>query len=216
MTSDRRVSRSCSGRRPAKTASRICQVGCDGGSQVSRGCDVSRSLEPDSWLARTEGCLRHAVLRETGEEPFEGPLPILIVNRSCTLFLQDFATMDPQDVVDTTDRRTLSEEGKFRLGVLAELNVLVRCADDICLAQELVRDELPRPSSNSERDAAVVDGKGFGQAPHVANSPLGWRCVQIAHVVDDFCFQRGSLSSDSSVGDVEVLKKNATPGLGGT
>ena len=53
------------------------------GSQVCRSCDVSRSLEPDSWLARTEGCLRHAVLRETQEEPFEGPLPDLIVDR-CT------------------------------------------------------------------------------------------------------------------------------------
>ena len=48
---------------------------------MSPGCDVSRSLEPDSVLARTEGCLRDAVLRETGEEPFEGPLPNFIVNR---------------------------------------------------------------------------------------------------------------------------------------
>ena len=83
----------------------------------------------------------------------------------------------------------------------------MHCADDICLAQELVRDKLPRPNSDSERDAAVGDCRGFGQAPHVANYPLGWRCIQIFHVVDDFCFQRVSLSSESSVGDVEVLER---------
>ena len=46
MTSDRRVSRSWSRRRPAKTASRIMPR--VRGFQMSRGCDVSRSLEPDS------------------------------------------------------------------------------------------------------------------------------------------------------------------------
>ena len=48
-------------------------------------------------------------------------------------------------------------EGELCLWILAELNALVHCADDICLAQELVRDELPRPNSDSERDAAVRD-----------------------------------------------------------
>ena len=70
---------------------------------MSRSSDVSRSLEPDSRLACTEGCLRHAVHRETGEGPFEGPLPNFTVNRHCTLFLQDFVAMNSQDVVDTTD-----------------------------------------------------------------------------------------------------------------
>ena len=59
------------------------------GSHMNRSSDVSRSFEPDSRLARTEGCLRHAVLRETGEEPFEGPLPNFIVNQRCTVVLQD-------------------------------------------------------------------------------------------------------------------------------
>ena len=47
------------------------RFGCDESSQVCRGNDVSRSLEPNSGLACTEGCLCRAVLRETREEPFE-------------------------------------------------------------------------------------------------------------------------------------------------
>ena len=69
-------------------------------------------------------------------------------------------------------------------------------ADDICLAQELVRDELPRPNSDSERDAAVGDCRSFGQAPEVANFPFR-----------RFCFQWVPLRSDPGVGDVEVLQK---------
>ena len=83
---------------------------------MSRSSDVSRSLEPDSRLARTEGCLRHAVLREIGEVPFEGPLPNFIVNRRCTSFLQDFVTMNSQDVVDTTDHQTLPEKANSVCG----------------------------------------------------------------------------------------------------
>ena len=60
--------------------------------------------------------------------------------------------MNPQDVVDA---QTLSKEGELCLRILAELDAFVRCTDDTCLAQELVRDELPRPNSNSECDATV-------------------------------------------------------------
>ena len=61
---------------------------------MSRGSDVSRSLEPNSGLACAEGHLCHAVLCETGEEPFEGSLPKNIVDRRCTLFLQDCAAVN--------------------------------------------------------------------------------------------------------------------------
>ena len=37
--------------------------------------------------------------------------------------------MNPQDVVDTADSQTLSEEGELRLRVLAEF---VHVADDFC------------------------------------------------------------------------------------
>ena len=52
--------------------------------------------------------------------------------------------MNPQDVVDTADPQTLPEERERELclRILAELNALVHGADDICLAQELVADEL--------------------------------------------------------------------------
>ena len=46
-------------------------------------------------------------------------------------------------------------------------------SDDVCLAQELVRDELPRSNSDSNCDATVGNCGGFGHAPHVTNSPLG-------------------------------------------
>ena len=50
--------------------------------------------------------------------------------------------MNPQDVVGTADPQTLPEERELCLRILAELNALVHGADDICLAQELVADEL--------------------------------------------------------------------------
>ena len=97
--------------------------------------------------------------------------------------------VNSQDVVDMADAQTFSEEGELCLRILAKLDALVRCADDICLAQELVRDELPRPDSNSECDATGVNCEGFGQAPDVANFPLRRCCVQVVHEVDDFRFQ---------------------------
>ena len=79
-------------------------------------------------------------------------------------------------------------------------------SDDVCLAQELVRDELPRSNSDSESHATVSNCGGFGHFRHVANSPLRKRCVQIIHVVDDFCFQWVPLRSDSGDDD-EVLQQ---------
>ena len=160
---------------------------------MCRSSGVSRSLEPNPGLACIEGCVRHAVLRETREEPFERPLPDLIVN--------------PQDVVVTADAQTFPKEGELCLRILAKLDERVHCADDICLAQELVRDELRRPDSNCECVAAGGRCGSFGQAPGLANFPLRRCCVQVVHVVDDFRFQWVPLSSDSSIGKVEVLKK---------
>ena len=156
---------------------------------VCRSSDVPRPLEPKSGLACTEGCLCCAVLCETREEPFERPLPDFVMDRCRTLFLQDRVAVNPQDMGDTADSQTLSEEGELCLRILAKLDAFVHGSDDIRLAQELVRDELPRPNGNSEYDATVSDCRGFGQAPHVADSPLGWRCIQTIHVVDDFRFQ---------------------------
>ena len=167
-----------------------CAV-CDESSQVCKSSNVSRSCEPNSGLACAEGRLRHAVLCEAQEEPFERPLPHLVADLCSTLFLQDCVAVNPQDVVDTADsrlsrRRANTVSGSWQKLDLAELDAFVHCSDDICLAQELVRDELPRPNSDSECDATVGNCRGSGQAPHVADSPLGWRCIQMIHVVDDF------------------------------
>ena len=52
---------------------------------------MSRALlNPIADWPRAGGRLRHAVLRETGEELIKGPLPNFIVDRRCTSFLQDF------------------------------------------------------------------------------------------------------------------------------
>ena len=64
------------------------------------------------------------------------------------------------------------------------------------------RDPTATPSVMSN----ISDCRGFGQAPHVADSPLGWRCLQVVHVVSDCCFQWVPLRSDSGVGDVECLQ----------
>ena len=61
------------------------RFGCDESSQVCRSSDVSRSLEPNSGLACTEGCLCRAVLREARGEPIERPLPDLVVDRCGTV-----------------------------------------------------------------------------------------------------------------------------------
>ena len=50
--------------------------------------------------------------------------------------------VNPQDVVDAADSQTFSKDGEFCLRVLAKLDALVHCSDDIRLAQELVRGEL--------------------------------------------------------------------------
>ena len=79
--------------------------------------------------------------------------PISSWTAAAFLFLQDCVAVNSQDVVDTADAQTLSKEAELRLRILAELDALVHCAEDICLAQELVADELPRPDSNAECDA---------------------------------------------------------------
>ena len=64
-------------------------------------------------------------------------------DRCPILFLQDCVAVNPQDAVDTANSQTFSKEGELCPWVLAELDAFVQCSDDICLAQQLVRDELP-------------------------------------------------------------------------
>ena len=76
---------------------------------MCRSSDVSRSFETNSGLACAEGRLRHAVLCEAWEEPFERPLPDLVVDLCSTLFLQDCGAVNPQGAVDTANSQTFSE-----------------------------------------------------------------------------------------------------------
>ena len=84
------------------------RIGCDESSPVCRSRDVSRSCVPYFRLACAERCLRHTVLRETREEPFERTVPNLVVDLCSTLFLQDCVAVNPLDVVDTANSQTLS------------------------------------------------------------------------------------------------------------
>ena len=84
--------------------------------------------------SRAEG-LCHAVHCETQEEPFERPLSDLVVDLCSPLFLEDCVAVNPQDVVDTADSQTLPKEGELCLRIVAELNVLVHCTDDVCLVR---------------------------------------------------------------------------------
>ena len=104
---------------------------------------------PESGLACTECRLRHTVIRETWEEPFERPLPNPVVDFCSPLFLKNCVAVYSQDVVDAADSHDLSEEGNFRLRVLAELDASVHCSTDVSFAQELVREVLSRSDSES-------------------------------------------------------------------
>ena len=86
--------------------------------------------------------------------------------------------MYSQDVVAAANSHTLSEEGKLRLRVLGELDAFVHYSDDICLAQEQVRDELPDSGGDSECDASSGNCGDFDYVLHVADSPLGWRSIR--------------------------------------
>ena len=110
-------------------------MGCDESFQEGRSSDVPCSFEPNSGLAGAESCLCHAVLRETWEEPFERPLPNLIVDGCRPLFLHGCVAVNPQDMVDTTDAQTFFTEGELCLRILAELDALVHCpgTPQLCL-----------------------------------------------------------------------------------
>ena len=116
---------------------------------MSVACVILSSVKPGKGRSRD--------LRETWKEPFERPLPNLVVDFCSELFLKDGVAVKPQDVVDAAIPQTLLDEGELRLRVLAELDAFVHCSDDLCLAQEPVRDVLSRPNSYSEGGAAVGD-----------------------------------------------------------
>ena len=142
------------------------------------------------WPALSVACVILSFVRP-GKRPFKRPLPNFVADFCSPLFLEDGMAVHSQ-VVDAAHSHTLSEEGKFRLWVLAELDAIVHCSNDVCFAQELVRYVLSRSDSDSECDASRGSCGDFGHVLHVADPPLKSRCIQVVHVVDDFCFSGGS------------------------
>ena len=76
-------------------------------------------------------------------QPFERPVPKLVVHFSSPLFPKDCVAVYSQDVVGAADSQTLQEEGELRLRVLAKLNATLlvtsvfcgfRCAPTLALA----------------------------------------------------------------------------------
>ena len=159
---------------------------------------------PDSC---TERRLRHTVLHETREEPFERPLSNLIVYLCSSLFLKDCVAVYSQDVVDAVNSHTLSEDGKFRLRVLAKLIAFVHCSNDVYLAEELVRNVLSRSNSDSECDASSGNCAELGLVLHVTDPPLKKRCIEVVLAVDDFCFLVVALRYNFGVGGVKFLQE---------
>ena len=84
---------------------------------VSTGGDVCRVLKrwSDGWM----------------RPPVRAPYKRAVVN----VLLPQFSEFISQ---------TLLEEGELCLRILAKLDALVHCTDDVCVAQELVRHKLPR------------------------------------------------------------------------
>ena len=130
MTAVRRVSRWCSGRRPAQTASWISAWMRGLAAAWSR--NVTRSFVPDS---SAECCLRQTVLRESSKEALERPLPNLFEDFSSPFLLQDRVAVHSQDVVDAANSH---------------------CSNDIRLGRELIRYVLSRSDSHSKCYATSV------------------------------------------------------------
>ena len=162
---------------------------------------------PDSGLTSTERCLRHTVLRETREEPFERPLPKLVVD----FHSPDCVATNSLGVVGAANSQTLSEEGKFRLRVLAELNTFVHRTDGVCRGQELIHDALSGSATPRVISSRVtVDILAMFWTSRILHS--GGAATRSFTFFDDFCFQWVPLRSDSSVGDTEILQKRQHQG----
>ena len=187
MTSERRVSRICSGRRTAQTASRIIPwmrgLAAVRAPKMYRNSDVSRSFVPDSGLSSTERGLRHAVLREIREEAFERPLP-----EPRRGFLQP--TVVPEGFVWPSTRRMWLIRLTPRLSrrransvcvILAELNAFRALLE---MTSALLRSwsvmDYRDPTATPSVMLPSVNYGNFGQAPDVAYFPLRRCCVQVS------------------------------------
>ena len=141
---------------------------------------VWRSFVPDSGLASTECRLRHTVLRETWEEPFERPLSNLVVDFCSPLFLKDCVAVYCQDVVWQSWTRS-------------------------CIA----RMTSALPKSWSAMHCRSLTETPSVRLPAVTVETLAMFCTSPSRgaAADVFCFLRVPLRSDFCVGQVEFQQE---------
>ena len=134
---------------------------------------MAAESQPEMRLVSSPGCAvwraGTATSRAIPDWPAVGvacTMSNLIVDFSGSLLLQDRAAMHPEDEVDTTDAKALDEESKFCLWVRTQVNTFVHSSNDVCLGQELVRNELSGSYSNSQCGASSGYRADLGHVLH--------------------------------------------------
>ena len=137
-----RASTGCSGKSPAVVAprimSRIRGLAAFRAPRCAGVGKIARSFAPNTWVAGAECGLFRAVLSKFWKESFKRPLPGFTEDFGGFSFLKDCVTVHSENVVDSTDAKAVTEEGKFCLQVLTKLYVFMHGPDDICFRQKLV------------------------------------------------------------------------------
>ena len=129
-----------------------------------------------------------------------------------------------QNVVDTTDTKAFTDESNLCLRVLTQLDTFVHDSNDVCLGQELVRDELSRSNSDCRGPVgtpsvvlpAVILETLAKLVVHVTNFPLKRCYTQVVHVVNDDRFLWGSFRSNFRIGVFEFQQGKRAPSSGDT
>ena len=167
---------------------------CAGAENVTRS-----SVSYPDWPAFSAACTELSSVNRG-----KRPLSNIVVDFCSSFLLKDRVAVHPENLVDTTHAKTLTWQRKFCMRT--QLDTFVHSSNDVCLCQELVRDELSRSFSDSECDSPSCYCGDLGHVLHVTNSPLRRYCTQVVHVVDDFRFLRVSFCSNFRIGVVEFLQ----------
>ena len=106
---------------------------------------------PD-WSAPNVACTTLSTVK-TGKSLSRCRLFHLAIYFSGSLLLQDRVAVHSQNVVDATDSKTFTLDGKFCARILTHLDSFVHSSNDVYLGQELLRGVLSRSDSDSKCDA---------------------------------------------------------------
>ena len=116
------------------------RFGSNGCSKVRGPGNFPCSLVPSTQLAGFGRGLFQAVLSNSWKESLEGPLPNFTEDFGGLSLLKDCATVHSENVVGSTDAKTLLEEGKFCLRVPTQMHTFIHDPDTVCFCQQLVCD----------------------------------------------------------------------------